>query len=102
MKPEQLYRHLIELAEKLNITVSEQNLRNTPGIKVKSGYCIVKGNQMFIMDKHRNIRDKTAILAAFLSKSALEDIYVVPAVRDVLSKYTNEKTDDTDDDDIEA
>jgi len=49
MKPEQIYQELKDLAEKLEITVSEQNLR-TAGIKVKSGLCKVKGKNMFIMD----------------------------------------------------
>ncbi len=52
MKPEVLYRELVELAEKLQVSVSEQNLRIT-GIKVKSGLCKVKGEYVFIMDKHK-------------------------------------------------
>ena len=49
MKPEQIYQELKDLAEKLEITVSEQNLR-TAGIKVKSGLCKVKGKNLFVMD----------------------------------------------------
>ena len=36
-----------EIAEKLDVTVSEQNLRST-GIKVKSGICKVKGKNILI------------------------------------------------------
>ena len=86
MKPEQLYQNLKELAEKLGITVSEQNLR-TAGIKVESGLCRVKGECIFIMDKHKSMNEKTEILAECLSKMDTEDIYVVPAVRKFLNKY---------------
>ncbi len=84
MKPEQLYQELKDIAEKLNITVSEHNLRNT-GISVKSGLCKVKNKNIFIMDKHKSIRDKIEILASCLSKMPHEDIYVVPAVRELLN-----------------
>ena len=86
MKPEQIYQELKDLAERLSVTVSEQNLR-TAGIKVKSGLCTVKGNDLFIMDKHKSIHKKIKILAAQLADMPHEDIYVIPAVREMLNKY---------------
>jgi hypothetical protein len=85
MKPDQLYQHLKELAEKLDITVSEQNFRIT-GIKVKSGLCKVKGKNLFVMDKHRSTRDKIEILADTLTQFPLEDIYIIPSVREKMIK----------------
>ncbi|MEA3437096.1 MAG: hypothetical protein U9R43_11565 [Thermodesulfobacteriota bacterium] len=84
MKPEQIYQELKDLVEKLGITVSEQNLRKT-GIIIKSGICKVKGKQIFIMDKHKSIHKKNVILTSFLKELPHEDIYVVPAVRDLIS-----------------
>ena len=86
MKPEQIYQELKDLAEKLEITVSEQNLR-TAGIKVKSGLCKVKGKTMFIMDKHKSVKKKIDILAAQLAQLHHEDHYVVPAIREMLELY---------------
>ncbi|MDM8524276.1 hypothetical protein QUF80_12980 [Desulfococcaceae bacterium HSG8] len=83
MKPEQLYQHLKELAEKLEITVSEKNFRNI-SVQVNSGFCKVKGKNFFYMDKHLSINRKSKILADCLSKMPHEDIYVVPAVREML------------------
>jgi hypothetical protein len=83
MKPEEIYQQLKQLAEKLDITVSEQNFRNT-GIKVKSGLCKVKGKDMFIMDKHESVYKKNRLLASCLSKMPHENIYVVPAIREML------------------
>jgi hypothetical protein len=90
MKSEALYQELIALAEKLQIQVSEQNLRNT-GIKVQSGLCKVKGQSVFIMDKHKPLRKKAKILARCLSRMEHEEIYVVPAVRELLSRYTEKQ-----------
>ena len=86
MKPEQIYQELKDLAEKLTLTVSEQNLR-TAGIKVKSGLCTVKGKDMFIMDKHKSIHKKIKILAAQLADMPHEDIFLIPAIREMLNKY---------------
>lgn len=86
MKPEQIYQELKDLAEKLAVTVTEQNLR-TAGIKVKSGLCTVKGQDLFIMDKHKSIHKKIKVLAAQLAGMPHEDVFVIPAVRDMLNKY---------------
>ena len=86
MKPEQLYQELKDLAEKMDVTVSEQNLR-TAGIKVKSGLCTVKGTDMFIMNKHKSVKHKIKMLAAQLANMPHEDIFIVPAVREVLNTY---------------
>jgi len=87
MKPDQLYQELKDLAERMQITVSEQNLRTT-GIKVQSGLCSVKGQNMFIMDKHKSVHKKIGILAAQLATIPHEDLFIIPAVRELLGKYT--------------
>ena len=86
MKPDQLYQELKDLAERMQITVSEQNLRTT-GIKVQSGLCSVKGQNMFIMDKHKSVHKKIGILATQLATIPHEDLYIIPAVRELLEKY---------------
>ncbi len=90
MKPDQLYQELKDLAEKLNITVSEQNLRKT-GVGIKSGLCKVKNKHIFVMDKKISVRDKIEILASCLSEIPNDDIYVVPAVRDILEKGNGDR-----------
>ena len=94
MKPVQLYQDMIEIAEKLGVDVSEQNFRNTR-IKVKSGLCKVKGKKLFIIDKNRSIHKKNEILASFLSKMPHEDVYVIPAVRELIKKYSQSIEDNT-------
>ena len=84
MKPEQIYQELKHLAEKLDVKVVEKNLKNI-GVNVKSGLCKVKGRKIFIMDKHKSIHIKNKILAACLSKMKHEHIFVVPAVRELIT-----------------
>ena len=86
MKPDHLYQELKDLAERLQITVSEQNLK-VSGIQARSGLCTVKGQKLFIMDKHKSVHKKIKILAAQLALIPHEDIYIIPAVRELLEKY---------------
>ena len=86
MKPEQIYQELKDLAEKLGVTVSEQNFR-TAGIPVKSGFCTIKGKMHCIIDKNINLHKKTTILAQSLFDLPHEKMFVVPAVRDIIQKY---------------
>ena len=70
----------------MQVTVSEQNLK-TPGIKVRSGLCTVKGQKLFVMDKHKSVQKKIKILAEQLAQIYHEDLYIIPAVRELLEKY---------------
>jgi ABC-type enterochelin transport system substrate-binding protein len=86
VKPDRIYQELKDLAEKLEITVSEQNLRAT-GVKATSGLCKVKGKNLFIMDKNKSIHKKIKILAAQIAELPHENLYIVPTVRELLDKY---------------
>lgn len=91
MKIEQIYQELKDLAEKLDVTVSEQNFRNT-GIRVKSGLCKVKNETHCIIDKHLRVNRKVDVLAECLNLMPHESIYVRPAVRKVLERFGNQRT----------
>ena len=86
MKPEQIYQELKDLAEKLDVTVSEQSFRAS-GIAVKSGFCLIKGKMHCIIDKNITLHKKTVILAQSLFELPHENLFVVPAVRDLIHKY---------------
>jgi len=86
MDREKTYQELKDLAEKLQISVLEENLRKT-GVKAKSGFCVLKGRKLFIMDKHKPLRDKVDILAGFLAAMPLENIYLLPALRQLLKRH---------------
>ena len=90
MKPDQTYHELIELAEKFEIIVSEQNLQKNI-VKAMSGFCIVKEQKRFIIDKHLTVHKKIDVLAGFLSTLPHESIYIVPALRELLYTYGDDK-----------
>ena len=85
MKPEEIYQNLKDLADRIGVTVSDQNFRKT-GIKVKSGHCIVKGKQFFIIDKHKPLNHKIDILVLFLITVDYEDLYLLPTIRELLNR----------------
>lgn len=93
MKPEKLYHELKELAEKIGMRVSEQNFRITTGIRVKSGFCIVKEQECCFIDKHLKPNKKTEVLAECIleklasSNQSLETIFLVPAVREYMERF---------------
>ena len=87
MKPEILHQNLKEIFEKLDIGITEQNLRISR-IKVKSGFCKVKDKDLFVLDKSLSVHKKNRIMASFLSKKPHEDIYIVPGVREYIEKFT--------------
>ena len=86
MRPDHLYNELKAVAEKLGITVKEHNLRNA-GLHVSSGLCRVKDEDIFVMDKRLPIREKTENLAECLGRQNLDNVYIVPAIREMLDKY---------------
>jgi hypothetical protein len=86
MKPEELYQHLKDLAEKLGISVREQNLRHS-GLRVRSGFCRVKGRPVYIMSKHLSVQSKNEKLAGCLNHFPHDEIYLVPAVREFLQRH---------------
>ena len=86
MKPDQLYQELKNASEKLGVAVLEKSFKNT-GVKVKSGFCKVKNEDRFIIDKNKKLQKKIEILASFVGTLNHEDIYVIPAVRETIEKY---------------
>lgn len=86
MKTDRLYQELQDLAAKLDIEVTEQNFRAT-GVNAVSGLCKVKGKSLFLIDKHKSLPKKIQILSEFLATMPCGEIYMLPAVREHLSKY---------------
>ncbi len=90
MTPDKLFHELKELAERLGVQVTEQNFRNT-GIRVKSGYCKVKGIDYCIIDKHLKLNKKIDILGECVALFDIDSIFVVPVVREFLEAYKPSK-----------
>lgn len=91
MKAEQLYGSLKNLAERLDVTVTEQNLSTFKDLKTRSGLCRVKGSLRFILDKRLPLHQKNALLAECLASMPHETLFIAPAVRDFLQKSNPSK-----------
>ena len=85
MKADVLFQHLVDLALRLGIEVSQQNLRIS-GLPVRSGLCTVHGKRRFILDKKLSLSQKNELLAAELKRCPLDELYIVPAVREYIRK----------------
>ena len=85
MKPEQMFQEIKDVAEKLGVTVLEQSFRSS-GIPVKSGFRLIKGKMHCVIDKNISLKKKTRLLAQSISHLPHENLYMVPAVRDMITK----------------
>jgi hypothetical protein len=92
MKPDELLAELKNVSEKLGVSVEEHNFREA-GVRVTSGFCTVRGRKLIILDKHKSLPKKIEILSTFLSELALDDIYIVPAVRECIAKNAGKEGD---------
>ncbi len=85
MKRKQIYQQLVEVAGKAGIRVLEQSLRAS-GVNAQSGLCRIKGESVFIMDKHLGVNEKIDILADCLRQMPLDEIYIMPVIRNFLDR----------------
>lgn len=86
MKPDQIYQELKNLADRLGVAVAEKKL-SSEHPRVKSGLCKIRGQYVMILDKQLPVPKKNAILADCLNEMPHETLYVIPAVREFLSRH---------------
>lgn len=96
MKNEEIYHNLKEISEKVGIEVTEKNLQ-IPGLRAKSGLCTVEGKKMFIMDKRKTIKEKVDILGDCICQLEIDEIYIIPKMREILDKYKSKYIKDDED-----
>ncbi len=78
-----LLHHLENLAERLGIEVRYENLADEE-ISVQSGGCKVLGKTLILVEKLRSPREQAQILGRELSQCDLEDLYLLPRVREFI------------------
>jgi len=54
--------------------------------KTRGGFCIVKNEKLFILNKDIKLNRKINLLVDYIRTLPHEDIYVVPVVRAILKK----------------
>jgi hypothetical protein len=85
MDLQKTYQYLEELAEKVGISIRYEDL-TAYDYSVQGGLCKIKGKYVYIMDSSKDVTDRIAALSKCLARMDLEGIYVVPAVRELLSR----------------
>ena len=83
MKQEIVLHHLEELAERLSVEISYEDLKKE-GISFKGGSCKIKGKERIIISRNLTAAEKVDILAIELSRYDIESVYIPPAVKELL------------------
>jgi hypothetical protein len=78
-----LLQHLESLAEQLEIAVRYESLSDDE-ISVHSGGCKLLGRNLIIIDLRCSSDERARILARELAKYPLDDLYILPRVREFI------------------
>jgi len=88
MDDEILLSQLEELAERLGILVRDENM-NIDDVSSTGGLCIVEGQHVLILNSKTSLQEKIHVAIRALRQFDLSDIYVRPAIRDILEDKSN-------------
>ncbi len=81
----QLLAQLKDLAGQTGIEVREERLHREIGYTVRGGRCILDGNEVLLIDSSASAADCIEVLLDFLSQRDLEQIYIEPQLRRLIS-----------------
>ena len=81
----QLLAQLKELAGQTGIEVREERLHREIGYTVRGGRCVLDGTEVLLLDSSASAADCIEVLLDFLSQRDLEQIYIEPQLRQLLS-----------------
>lgn len=81
MTDTQLLQELEALAERLSIDVSVRNLEGSAG-----GLCRYGGKWRLIVERHLSVRERIEVFLKALSQLPLDDVFVVPEVREKIEE----------------
>ncbi len=82
MTDTQLLQEFEALAERMDIRVIHDDLEGRPG-----GFCIIRGERRFILGQKLDVRSQLEIFAREFARLPLDDIYIVPRLRDHIDAY---------------
>ncbi len=85
MQDHALLTALEGLAEQLQIPVTYA-LFATEELSGRGGMCVIHGDRRIILEQSLTTREKTRLLAAGLAQFDLEDVFLLPAVREAIEQ----------------
>jgi len=80
-----LLNQLEELAGKLGIEIRYGNIPGEESQRM-GGLCRVKGKYMLIIHSRLTVKEKIGIIIKTLKGFKMEDVYVIPVIRELLDK----------------
>jgi hypothetical protein len=86
MNDEVLLNQLEELAEKLEISVRDENI-NSEESSSSGGLCRVAGKYILILNSTAPVKEKIRVMIKALQQFDLGGIYIKPFIRELLEGY---------------
>ena len=86
MNEEIMLNQLEELADKLEILVRDENI-NIEESSSTGGLCRVEGKYVLILNSKATVKEKIQVMIKALQQFNLSDIYIKPAIRELLEGY---------------
>lgn len=80
-----LLQHLEGIAAGLNIEVRYESLADED-LSIQSGRCRVLSRHLILIDSNQPLRERVRLLAREISRWNLEDLYILPQVRDFIAR----------------
>ncbi len=85
MDEDAVIEQLEQLAGKLGIEIRYEPINlEEESINVVGGFCVLRGENLLIINSSVGMKDKIRVLAQALSRFSLDHIYVKPAIRELL------------------
>lgn len=86
MNEEILLNQLKELAEKLSISVRDENI-DIEESSGAGGLCRVEGKYILILNSRAAVKEKIQVIIRALQQFDLTGIYIKPVIREMLEGY---------------
>lgn len=84
---------LEELAEGFGIQIRYEAIKQDEElINIAGGLCLLRGEYVLIIDSMATVRDKIRALAEAVNHFDLDQIYIRPALRELLDKVAGERS----------
>ena len=89
VQSEETLGQLEELASNLEVTVRYEKILKESSF-FPGGYCRVKGKDLIIINSKASLDDKVEIIVRALNSFDLSQIYVLPAIREMIDSFSKD------------
>jgi len=79
--PDPTLERLLEVAQSTGLEVRRERLHREVGYSVRSGLCLLDGNEVLLVDKNANDADQIDAICRVLAKRGLGQVWVEPELR---------------------